>query len=258
VNAVAQDASNAPTFTYAIRQADTALILAQRLSAWIGHGPAIEEDLGFANIALDLLGQARLFYAYATEIEGRGRSEDDFAYLREECDFLNVTMAEIPNGDFGATIVRQCLLDCWRLETFERLTRSTDPRFAEIAAKSVKEIRYHLKYSAGWLVRLGDGTDESHRRVAEALTQLWPYVHEWFVEDAVESALVAKGATPSAADVREAFETRLAAILAEATLARPTDVEYRWFGKRGEHTEHLGRLLGDMQSLHRAHPGAQW
>ena len=225
MNAMAQEASKAPTFTYAIRQADTALILAQRLSAWIGHGPAIEEDLGFANIALDLLGQARLLYAYASEIESQGRSEDDFAYLREECDFLNVTMAEIPNGDFGFTIVRQCLLDCWRLENFERLTHSTDSRLAEIAAKSVKEIRYHLKYSAGWLVRLGDGTAESHRRVAEALAQLWPYVHEWFVEDAAESALVALGVVPAAADLREAFDKRLALILAEATLSRPADVE---------------------------------
>jgi ring-1,2-phenylacetyl-CoA epoxidase subunit PaaC len=258
VNAATSAGTSDPTYIYALRLADTALVLAQRLSAWIGHAPAIEEDLGISNIALDLIGQARLLYSYAGELEGAGRSEDDFAYLREECDFLNATMAELPNGDFGTTIVRQCLLDVWRLETFERLVASSDARLAAIAAKAVKEIRYHLKYSSGWLVRLGDGTEESHRRVAEALAQLWPYVHEWFVEDGVESALVVKGVAPSAADVREAFETRLAAILAEATLSRPADVEYRWFGKRGQHTEHLGRLLGDMQSLHRAHPGAQW
>ncbi len=247
-----------PTYLYTLRLADTALVLAQRLSAWIGHAPAIEEDLGISNIALDLIGQARLLYGYAGELEGAGRSEDDYAYLREECDFLNATMAELPNGDFGATIVRQCLMDIWRLETFERLAASSDARLAAIAAKAVKEIRYHLKYSSGWLVRLGDGTAESHRRVAAALGDLWPYVHEWFVADEVETALAADGVAPAVDDLKAAFEARLTPILCEAQLERPLDVAYRWFGKRAQHSEHLGLLLAEMQSLHRAHPGASW
>jgi len=258
VNAVTTPATARELTTYVLRLADTSLVLAQRLSAWIGHGPAIEEDLGCANISLDLLGQARLLYAYAGELEGAGRTEDDFAYLREECDFLNATMAELPNGDFGQTIVRQCLLDLWRLELFEQLTQSTDTRLAQIAAKAVKEIRYHSRYSSGWLVRLGDGTDESHQRVATALVTLWPYVAEWFAEDALEQALAERSVVPSVAAVQAGFEARLAPILREATLTRPSNVDYRWFGKRTQHSEHLSHLLAELQSLHRAHPGAQW
>ena len=246
------------THTYVVRLADTALVLAQRLSAWIGHAPAIEEDLGLANVSLDLLGQARLLYGYASELEGAGRTEDDYAYLREQCDFLNASMAELPNGDFGMTIARQCLMDAWRIELYERLTESTDPKLAAIAAKSLKEIRYHWRYSAAWLIRLGDGTAESHERVTTALATLWPYVYEWFAEDDIERELAAAGVAPSVAAVKEAFEARLNPVLTEATLGRPVDVTYRWFGKRAQHTEHLGRLLGDMQSVHRAHPGATW
>lgn len=247
-----------PTLTYVLRLADTALVLAQRLCAWIGHAPAIEEDLGLANVSLDLLGQARLLYGYAGEREGRGRGEDDFAYLREECDFLNATMAELPNGDFGRTIVRQCLIDLWRLATYEGLTGSSDARLAAIAAKALPEIRYHVRYSSGWLVRLGDGTAESHDRVATALTALWPYTREWFDADAVETTLAAHGVIPEAAHGRAAFEARLAPLLAEATLTRPADVPFGWYGKRAQHSEHLGHLLADLQSLHRAHPGARW
>lgn len=244
--------------TYLLRQADTALVLAQRLSAWIGHAPAIEEDLGVANIVLDLIGQARLLYGYAGECEGQGRSEDDFAYLREGADFVNVTLAELPNGDFGRTIARQCVLDVWRLETFERLTTSSDVRLAAIAAKAVREIRYHLRYSSAWLVRLGDGTEDSKARVSVALKSLWPYTVELFHDDAVEVDLVARRVVPDCTVVRAAFESRLAGILADATLERPADSPFRWFGKQGAHTEHLGHLLADMQSLHRAHPGVRW
>jgi ring-1,2-phenylacetyl-CoA epoxidase subunit PaaC len=258
VTATPAAALAAPGATYVSRLADTALVLGQRLAEWIGHAPAIEEDLGVANISLDLIGQARLLYAHAATLDGSGRAEDDYAYLREQADFLNATMAEVPNGDFGQTIVRQCLMDAWRLELYERLAQSADATLAAIAAKSVKEIRYHLRYSAGWLVRLGDGTDESHRRVSDALARLWPYVGEWFAADAVDETLAAAGIAPSAEAVRSAFEARLAPILSEARLSRPADVPYRWYGKRGEHTEHLGRLLADLQSLHRAHPGAEW
>jgi 1,2-phenylacetyl-CoA epoxidase catalytic subunit len=168
VNAAAGN-SDAPQgdsrLRYVLRIADTSLVLAQRLGAWVGHAPAIEEDLGLANTALDLLGQARLFLSYAGELEGRGRSEDDLAFLRDEPDILNATLAEMPNGDFGDTIVRQFLVDAYQVELYERLAASTDARLAEIAAKAVKEARYHVRYSASWLVRLGDGTDESHARV---------------------------------------------------------------------------------------------
>src|ERR1700730_16487624 len=162
-------------FRYVLRLGDLSLVLGQRLGEWVGHAPALEEDLGLANIALDLIGQARLFVSYAGEIEGRGRSEDDIAYLREQGEFLNAVLAEQPNGDFGQTIVRQVLIDAFQLELYQRMTASTDPRLAAIAAKSVKEVRCPLLYSGNWLVCLGDGTPESHARVQSALDTLWPY-----------------------------------------------------------------------------------
>ena len=243
---------------YVLRIADTSLVLAQRLGAWVGHAPAIEEDLGLANTALDLLGQARLFLSYAGELEGRGRSEDDLAFLRDEPDVLNATLAEMPNGDFGDTIVRQFLVDAYQVELYERLAASTDIRLAEIAAKAVKEARYHVRYSASWLVRLGDGTDESHARVQSSLDRLWPYTQEFFDADEVDRAAAADGAGPDLAELRAAWSSRVDAVLAEATLARPRDLAYRWYGKQGRHSEHLGHLLSEMQYLQRSHPGAGW
>lgn len=243
---------------YLLRIADTSLVLAQRLGEWIGHAPAIEEDLGLANTSLDLLGQARLLLAHAGELEGRGRGEDELAYLREEPDYLNFTLAEQPNGDFGDTIVRQFLLDAYRLELFERLVESTDARLAEIAAKAVKETRYHLRFSAAWLVRLGDGTEESHRRVQGSLERLWPYTRELFDADDVDQQATAAGIGPDTAALLEAWSRRIDATLAEATLVRPADAPYRWYGKQGRHSEHLGYVLADLQYLQRAHPGASW
>jgi ring-1,2-phenylacetyl-CoA epoxidase subunit PaaC len=243
---------------YLQRLADTSLVLAQRLGEWVGHAPAIEEDLGLANTALDLLGQARLLLSYAAELEGRGRDEDALAFLREEADFLNLTLAEQPNGDFGDTIVRQFLVDAWQVEMFERLQQSTDPRLAEIAAKAVKETRYHVRYSAGWLVRLGDGTDESHARVRAALERLWPYTRELFDADELDREMTAAGIAPDLAQLRAAWLQRVDATLAEATLARPADVPYAWYGKQGRHSEHLGHLLAELQYMQRAHPGARW
>ena len=181
---------------YLLRIADTSLVLAQRLGEWVGHAPAIEEDLGLANTALDLLGQSRLLLAYAGELEGRGRSEDALAFLREEPDFLNATLAEQPNGDFGDTIVRQFLLDAYQLELYERLGSSADVRLAEIAAKAVKETRYHLRFSAGWLVRLGDGTAESHARTQASLDRLWPYTCELFDADELDRAIATAAIGP--------------------------------------------------------------
>lgn len=245
-------------FPYVLRVGDMSLVLGQRLGEWVGHAPAIEEDLGLANIALDLIGQARLLFTYAGELEGRGRGEDEIAFLREQGEYLNPTLVEQPNGDFGQTIVRQVLADAFQLEFYERLANSADDRLAAIAAKAVKETRYHLRYSSGWLVRLGDGTQESHARVQAALERLWPYTVELFEEDDLDREMADCGIAPRLADIRAAWVARIDAVLAEATLQQPRDRPYRWFGKRGEHSEHLGYILAEMQYLQRAFPGARW
>ena len=247
-----------PHCRYVLRLADTSLILAQRLGEWIGHAPAIEEDLGLANVSLDLLGQARMLLSYAAELEGRGRSADDLAYLREEPEFLNATLVEQPNGDFGQTIVRQFLIDAWQLELYERLQESKDPRLAEIAAKTVKEARYHLRYSAGWLVRLGDGTEESHERVQDALARLWPLTGEMFTADDVDREIAQAGIGPAPESLLPGWSAHVGAVLSESRLAEPPTTPFGWYGKQGRHSEHLGYVLAEMQSLHRAHPGANW
>jgi ring-1,2-phenylacetyl-CoA epoxidase subunit PaaC len=243
---------------YALCVGDTSLILAQRLGEWVGHAPALEEDLALANIGLDLLGQARYLLAYAAQLEGRGRSEDDLAFLRDPQDFLNLSLVEQPNGDFGQTIVRQFLIDAWQLELFERLQHSSEPKFAELAAKAIKETRYHFRFSSGWLVRLGDGTEESHRRVQTALDALWRFTHEMFVASPAEQELVALGIAPDPAELAAGWSSRVDEVLEEATLKKPGDVAYAWHGKRGQHSEHLSRLLAEMQFMQRTYPGAQW
>jgi len=255
---VSQSHAPPPLYRYVLRLGDLALVLGQRLSEWVGHAPALEEDLGLANTALDLVGQARLLLAYAGEIEGGGRSEDEIAFLREQGQYLNPTLAEQPNGDFGETIVRQVLLDAFQLALYERLTSSRDDRLAAIAEKAVKETRYHLRYSAGWLVRLGDGTEESHARAQRALERLWPYTVELFEADALDRQMAEQGIAPSLEEVRSAWDRHIDEVLAEATLGRPQDRPFTWFGKRGEHSEHLGYLLAEMQYLQRAYPGARW
>ncbi|MEP6545977.1 MAG: 1,2-phenylacetyl-CoA epoxidase subunit PaaC [Gammaproteobacteria bacterium] len=245
-------------FRYLLRLGDLSLVLGQRLGEWVGHSPALEEDLGLANVALDMIGQARLLLSYAGEIEGRGRSEDDIAFLREHGEYLNPILVEMPNGDFGQTIVRQALIDAFQLELFERMATSTNERLAAIAAKSVKEVRYHLRYSSGWLVRLGDGTEESHARVQAALDTLWPYTVELFAEDELDKEMADRGVAPRLADVQATWSLRIGEILAAATLRRPKDRPHPWHGKRGQHSEHLGYMLAEMQHLQRSHPGARW
>jgi ring-1,2-phenylacetyl-CoA epoxidase subunit PaaC len=245
-------------FSYVLRLGDLSLVLGQRLGEWVGHAPALEEDLGLANIALDLIGQARLLLSYAGEVEGRGRDEDQIAYLRDQSSYLNPILVEQPNGDFGRTIVRQVLIDAFQLELYERLAASADERLAAIAAKSVKEVRYHLRYSSGWLVRLGDGTEESHARVQAALESLWPYTVELFAEDDLDRAMADSQIAPRLSDVQAAWSARIDVILAEATLTRPLDRPHSWHGKRGQHSEHLGYLLAEMQYMQRAYPGARW
>ena len=244
--------------SYALCIGDTSLILAQRLGEWVGHAPALEEDLALANIGLDLLGQARYLLTYAAELEGRGRSEDDLAFLRDPQDFLNLSLVEQPNGDFGQTIVRQFLIDAWQLELFERLQHSSDPKLAELAAKALKETRYHFRFSSGWLVRLGDGTEESHRRVQTALDALWRLTHEMFVVSPAEQDAVARGVAPDPASLAAGWSSRVDEILKQATLKKPADVPYAWHGKRGQHGEHLSRLLAEMQVMQRTYPGAKW
>ena len=244
--------------SYALCIGDTSLILAQRLGEWVGHAPALEEDLALANIGLDLLGQARYLLTHAAELEGRGRSEDDLAFLRDPQDFLNLGLVEQPNGDFGQTIVRQFLVDAWQLELFERLQHSSDPKLAELAAKAIKETRYHFRFSSGWVVRLGDGTEESHRRVQTALDALWRFTHEMFVASPAEQDAVARGIAPDPASLAAGWSSRVDEVLKEATLQKPADVAYAWHGKRGQHGEHLSRMLAEMQFMQRTYPGAQW
>jgi ring-1,2-phenylacetyl-CoA epoxidase subunit PaaC len=245
-------------FRYLLRLGDTSLVVGQRLGEWVGHAPALEEDLGLANLSLDLIGQARLLLSYAAEVEGKGRDEDALAFLRDAPDFLNVSLAEQPNGDFGSTIVRQWLIDSWQLELYEGLTASTDSRLAAIAAKALKETRYHYRFSSGWLVRLGDGTEESHRRVQSAVDALWRFTEELFTADEVDERMVAAGVAPRLSDLQPRWSAKVDEALREATLVRPSQQPYPWYGKRGVHTEHLGHMLSEMQHLQRTYPGAQW
>ena len=245
-------------FHYVLRLADTSLVLGQRLGEWVGHAPALEEDLALANIALDLIGQARLLLTYASELEGKGRDEDALAFLRDAPEFCNVSLVEQPNGDFGQTLVRQFLIDAWQLQLYEALSGSSDARLAEIAAKAVKETRYHLRFSSGWLVRLGDGTAESHARAQQAVDALWRFTEELLTPDALDEEMAAAGIGPSLAAIRPRWEERVAAVLQEATLKRPAAARHPWHGKRGVHTEHLGHMLAEMQHLPRTFPGVTW
>lgn len=248
----------APRVPYVLRLADASLVLAQRLGEWIGHAPALEEDLGLANTALDLMGQGRLLLAYAGELEGQGRDEDALAFLREEHEFLNPTLVEQPNGDFAHTIVRQFLFDAWQHELYAGLTSSSDERLAAIAAKALKETRYHLSYSSGWVIRLGDGTEESHARMQGAIDALWPYTGELVETDELDRKMIAAGVAPPMEPIADAWSARIDTVLRDATLARPAAAIYRWYGKQGRHSEHLGYLLADMQHLPRTYPGASW
>jgi ring-1,2-phenylacetyl-CoA epoxidase subunit PaaC len=245
-------------YRYVLRLGDTSLVLGQRLSEWVGHSPALEEDLGLANLALDLIGQARLLLTYAGELEGRGRDEDALAFLRDAPEFTNLALAEQPNGDFGCTVVRQWLLDCWQLEIYQALTISADTRLAAIAAKALKETRYHYRFSSGWLARLGDGTEESQRRMQRALDDLWRFTAELFIPDEIDECMRAAGIAPPLPELGARWSARVDADLGAATLRRPAAQPYPWHGNRGVHTEHLGHMLCDMQHLQRTYQGARW
>ena len=245
-------------FDYLLRLGDNCLVLSQQLSAWCGHGPALEEDLALTNTALDLLGQARLWLSYAGEVEGESRDEDALAYRREAHEFRNLLILEQPNGHYGNTIARQFLFDVWHQQLLDGLCQSADSRVADIAQKSVKEVRYHVERSAGLMIALGDGTALSHERMQGAVNKLWPFANEWFESDAVDAQCAAEGLCPRAASLTEQWHSTVKAVFARATLAMPEGAGHQKGGKRGLHTEHLSHLLAPMQTLQRTYPEAQW
>ncbi|TFW10701.1 phenylacetate-CoA oxygenase subunit PaaI [Massilia arenosa] len=246
-------------FEYLLRQGDNALVLSQQLSKWCGKGPALEEDMALTNVALDLLGQTRMWLTYAAELEGKGRDEDALAFLRDAHDFRNCHLVEQPNGNYADTTLRQFYFDTWHYFLMQGLLKSSDLRIAEIAEKSVKEVTYHLRRSGDLVVRLGDGTAESHAKAQAAANELWPFTGEMFAYDAVDNAMVEQGVAPKSEDLRAAFLHHVAEIFEEATLTMPApDAWMHSGGKTGCHTEHLGYILAEMQFLQRAYPGAEW
>ncbi|WP_109480211.1 1,2-phenylacetyl-CoA epoxidase subunit PaaC [Paraburkholderia sp. C35] len=258
---------------YVLRLADTALILGQRNAEWCGHGPILEEDIALSNMSLDLIGQARLLYGHAADLEktltGTSRTEDDYAFFRAEREFANYTLSELPHvgplagtaktdKDYAVTIVRNFLYSTLMLHVWSALTGSSDEQLAAIAAKSIKETQYHVHHSREWLVRFGDGTEESHRRAQAALDYLIPYTREFFSADATEDAIAAAGIGPKTSELEALWLEDVRAALDEATLTLPEPVKHVTTGKHGEHSEHMGFLLAEMQSLARQHPGASW
>lgn len=245
-------------FEYVLRLGDDSLILGQRLSEWCGHGPILEEDIAMTNIALDLIGQATSFLEYAAKVEGEGRSADDLAFLRFDRDYKNLLLVEQENGDYGKTIMRQFFFDAYRKLLFERLVNSADEQIAAIAAKSLKETKYHLKHSSEWVIRLGDGTEESHERIQDSLNELWRYTGELFYADEVDAELTSQGIIPDLTGIKQEWEHYVNAILDEATLTVP-DNNWQFDGGRvGKHSEHLGHLLSVMQYMQRAYPNMEW
>ena len=257
-HAPAEDANQDAFFEFLLRMGDNALILGHRNSEWCGHGPVLEEDIAMSNIALDLIGQTSLWLGLAAEVEGQGRSADDLAYLRDAWDFRNLLLLERPNGDFGKTLMRQFMFDAFHFHQLQALTGSADPRVAEIAAKALKEVSYHLERSAEQVIALGDGTDESHARMQAALDEQWDYALEMFTSDASDAAMAAAGIAPDPANLRGVWDETVDAVLAQATLKRPDSSFAHKGGKQGTHTEHLGYILAEMQFLQRASPGASW
>jgi ring-1,2-phenylacetyl-CoA epoxidase subunit PaaC len=245
-------------FKYTLQLADTSLILAHRLSEWCGHGPVLEQDLALSNIALDLLGEARSYYQYAAVLEDQGRDEDDLAYLRQAVEYRNPLLVEQPNGDFAATIFRQFLFDSFHYFYLLELQKSPDTQLAAIAEKSVKEAAYHIKWSSEWVIRLGDGTEESKQRMESAVEDLWPYSQELFEPTATERKLQEQGLIPQYQAVQKQAEAHHQKVMSEATLDIPQNAFMQQGGKEGRHSEHLGYILAELQYLQRAYPGQKW
>lgn len=248
-----------PFFEFLLRHGDDLLILGQRLSEWCGHAPILEEDIALSNIALDFVGQAESLFKLAGEVEGKGRSEDDLAFFRDEWQFRNVELVEQPNGDFAVTLVRQFFYDAYAFQFYTLMRQSSHPTLAGIAAKAVKEGTYHLRHSRSWVLRLGDGTEESHRRAQKAVDDLWTFTGELFFNDAVDAKLIEAGLIPDWSSAREEWLDIVTSTLEEATLTVPDKDTFMANGARtGRHSEHLGHMLAEMQILARSHPGASW
>ena len=246
-------------FEFLLRQGDNTLILSHRISEWCGHAPILEEDIALANIALDLLGQTQMWLGLAAEVEGRRRSADDLAMLRDAWDFRNVILVERPNEDFGQTMMRQFLFDAYHIELLEQLVTSSDQRISAISAKALKEVKYHVERSAGTVIALGDGSEESHNRLQVALDDQWTFAGEFFETDTSDRVLHDAGIAPLPSSLRAGFDARVKAVLDEATLTIPDTVFAHSGGRSGKrHSEHLGHLLTQMQWLQRAYPGATW
>lgn len=246
-------------FNYLLGLGDDLLVLGHRLSEWCGHAPVIEEDIALSNIALDCLGEANAFLQFAAETEGRGRSEDDLAFFRDARQFRNLQIAELPNGDFAFTIARQFLFGYFSFLLFGELQKSRLGKLAAISAKAFKEIKYHLRHTGEWVLRLGDGTEESHYRMQRALDEIWMYTGEMFMDEALDKDLVENGYVPECRLLKAQWQEKVEEILSRATLLVPPGDQYMAHGGRnGIHTEHLGHLLSEMQILARSHPGAKW
>jgi len=245
-------------FEYLLRKADDSLIIGHRLSEWCGHGPILEEDIALTNLALDLVGQATELYKYAAEVEGKDRDKDDLAFLRLEKDYKNILLVEQTNGDFGKTIVRQFFFGHFEHLLYTRLLDSKDERIAAIAAKSIKELTYHIKHTGEWMIRLGDGTEESHNRVQESVTDLVRFIDELFYQDEVDQTLVQASIIPDTSSFRKEFDANIKAVLDEATLSLPEKSWQLDGGRKGVHSEHLGYILTELQYVQRAYPGNKW
>jgi ring-1,2-phenylacetyl-CoA epoxidase subunit PaaC len=245
-------------YQYLLRLGDDRLVLGHRLSEWCGHGPILEEDIALANIALDLIGQATLYLKLAGETEGKGRSEDELAYFRDAIDYRNVQMVELPKGDFAFTTLRQFFFDVFSYHVLEQLQSSKHSEVSGIAAKGFKEVRYHVRHSSEWVVRLGDGTQESHARAQKALNELWRFTAEMFQADDVDRAMKDEGIGADLDAIKPRWDAVVSDVLDRATLTIPSDPPAMTGGRRGRHTEHLGRMLSEMQIVARSFPGVQW
>ena len=243
---------------YATRLGDDAVVLGHRVSEWCSNAPFLEEDLALQNVALDLIGRARMYYTYAAELADDGRDEDDFAFMRDQREYRNLLLMELPRGDFAYTMVRQLFADVYNMLYLEQLLASSDETLAAIAAKAIKESRYHLRRSHEWLLRLGIGTEESHARAQAAVDDIWGFTHEMFELDEAEQQLADAGVGVDSAALKEAWTRQVGAILQEATLELPGETWAVRGGREGYHTEFLGQMLNEMQSVHRAYPGQKW
>jgi ring-1,2-phenylacetyl-CoA epoxidase subunit PaaC len=246
------------TFQYLLRLGDSSLIIGHRLSEWCGHGPILEEDIALTNIALDFVGNATAILTYAAQVEGKGRTEDDLAFMRNEREFRNLLLTEQLNGDYAQTIARQFLFDAYMYFLYEELKSSKDETLAALATKAHKEITYHLRHTTEWMYRLGDGTEESHERIQTGLNTLWMYTPDLFDMDEVDALLIKEGIVPNLTLVKTNWENLVNKVIQEATLQIPKSPFKQKGSREGKHSEHLGFLLAEMQYVHRAYPGVKW